>query len=302
MVLKETFSDKLFNVVNVIILTAVLLIVAYPLYFVIIASFSSPDLVSTGKVLFYPKKISFNGYEMVIHFKDIWLGYRNTIMYAVLGTLISLSVTLPAAYSLSRKDLRLKSFFVVMFMVPMFFGGGLIPYYLLMTRTLHINDTIWAIILPGATGMMQMVVARTFFQSNVPDELQESAQIDGASNFRIFFMIVLPLSVAIIAVQGLQAAVGHWNAFFNAYLFLSDQGARNLQPLSIVLRRILVIAQANAVADEFMQDQTDYMERIRRVEQIKYSMIIVSVIPVLIAYPFVQRYFVKGVLIGAIKG
>ena len=253
-------------------------------------------------MLFQPREISLEGYKMVYNFSDLWTGYRNTIFYALAGTLINLSVTLPAAYSLSRKDFRWKSFFVTFFMIPMFFGGGLIPTYLLMTRTLHFNDTVWAILIPGATGMMQLVIARTFFQSTIPDELRESAEIDGASNFRVFFTIIIPLSTAIIAVQGLQAAVGHWNAYFNAFLYLSDKGGRNLQPLSLVLRRILVIAQGQAVAQEFMQDQTNYAERLRRVEQIKYAMIIVSVIPILIAYPFIQRYFVKGVMIGAIKG
>jgi len=259
-------------------------------------------LVNTGRVVFYPRGISFAGYEMVFKHNELWTGYRNTLFYASAGTLINLAVTLPAAYALTRRDLRFKKFLVILFMIPMFFGGGLIPFYLLITQTLSINDTVWAILLPGATGMMQMVIARTFFQSTIPDELRESAEIDGASDFRVFFTIVIPLSTAIIAVQGLQAAVGHWNAFFNAFLYLSDQNARNLQPLSMVLRRVLIIAQASALADDFMQDQTDYIERLMRVEQIKYAMIIVSVIPILIAYPYVQRYFVKGVMIGAIKG
>ena len=302
MVVKETFGDRVFNFINVVLLTVVLLIVAYPLYFVVIASFSNPDLVNTGKVLFWPREVSLEGYKMVYHFSDLWMGYRNTIFYASAGTLVNLSVTLPAAYALSRKDFRLKNFFVTFFMVPMFFSGGLIPSYLLMTRTLGLNDTVWCILIPGATNMMSMVIARTFFQSTVPDELRESAEMDGASNFRVFFTIVLPLSTAIIAVQGLQAAVGHWNAYFNAFLYLSDRGGRNLQPLSIVLRRILVISEASAAAAEFMQDQSSYTERLRRVEQVKYAMIIVSVIPILIAYPFIQRYFVKGVMIGAIKG
>jgi len=302
MAVKETFGDRVFNFINVLLLSLVLLIVAYPLYFVVIASFSNPDLVNTGKVLFYPRGISWEGYKMVYYFNDLWLGYRNTIFYAVVGSLINLAVTLPAAYSLSRRDFRLKNFFVTFFMIPMFFGGGMIPTYLLMTRTLGINDTVWCILIPGATSMMQMVIARTFFQSTVPDELRESAEIDGASNFRVFFTIVLPLSTAIIAVQGLQAAVGHWNAYFNAFLYLSDRGGRNLQPLSIVLRRILIVAEASAAAAEFMQDQSSFTERLRRIEQVKYAMIIVSIIPILVAYPFIQRYFVKGVMIGAIKG
>ena len=302
MKVRESLGDRVFNIINAALLTVVLLIVAYPLYFILIASVSDPYLVNTGKVLLFPGQFSLEGYKMVISFKDLWMGYRNTLFYASAGTLINLSVSLPAAYALSRRDFRWKSFFVLLFTIPMFFSGGMIPTYLLMTRTLHLDDTVWAILLPGATGMMQLVVARTFFQSTIPDELRESAEMDGASNFRVFFTIVLPLSTAIIAVQGLQAAVGHWNAFFGAFLYLSDRGGRNLQPLSIVLRRVLLAAQASTVADEFMQDQTSYIERLRRVEQIKYAMIIVSVIPILIAYPFVQKYFVKGVMIGAIKG
>jgi putative aldouronate transport system permease protein len=302
MVIKETRSDRVFNAINVFILSLILIIVAYPLYFVVIASFSNPSLVLSGKVMFYPREVSFEGYRMVWNYSALWLGYRNTIFYASVGTLINLSITLPAAYALTKKDLRFKKFLIWLFMIPMFFGGGLIPTFLMITRTLNLGDTIWAILLPGATGMMQMVIARTFFQSTIPDELHEAAEIDGASQFRVFFTIVIPLSTAIIAVQGLQAAVGHWNAFFNAFLYLSDMNARHLQPLSMVLRRILVIAQANMIADEIMADQMDFAERFRRAEQIKYAIIIVSVIPILAVYPFVQRYFVKGVMIGAIKG
>ena len=301
MVIRETAGDRIFNAINVVLLTFLLLLVLYPLYFVVIASFSNPDLVNTGKVILYPREVAWDGYKMVFNYPGIWIGYRNTIFYAIAGTALNLAVSLPAAYALSRKDLRWKSFFVTLFMIPMFIGGGLIPWYLLMTQTLHLNDTVWAIIIPGATGMMQLVVARTFFQSTIPDELRESAEIDGASNFRVFFRIVIPLSTAIIAVQGLQAAVGLWNAYFNAYMFLSDK-VQNLQPLSLLLRRILVTATAQSVAAEFMQDQTDTVAFLRRVEQLKYALIIVSVIPILVAYPFVQRYFVKGIMIGAIKG
>jgi len=302
MVIKETVPDRIFNAVNIVILTIVLLVVAYPLYFIVIASFSNPTLVNTGRVIFFPREISFEGYLMVWNYEEIWIGYRNTIFYTALGTFINFAVTMPAAYALTRKNLRFKGFITIMFMIPMFFSGGLIPTYLLMVRTLGLNDTIWAIVLPGATGMMQIVIARTFIQSNVPEEMRESAEIDGATDFRVFFSIVLPLSTAIIAVQGLMAAVGHWNAFFNAFLYLSDNNARHLQPLAMVLRRILVLATAEAVGSEFMDDMTDRAERLRRVEQIKYAVIIVSVIPILAVYPFVQRHFVKGVLIGAIKG
>jgi len=302
MVIKETVPDRIFNVINIIILSLILVIVAYPLYFIVIASFSNPILVNTGRVILFPREISFEGYKMVWNYDDLWIGYRNTIFYTAFGTFINLAVTLPAAYALTRKNLRFKGFITILFMIPMFFSGGLIPTYLLMVRTLQLNDTIWAIVLPGATGMMQIVIARTFIQSNVPEEMRESAEIDGATDFRVFFSIVLPLSTAIIAVQGLMAAVALWNAFFGAFLYLSDNNARHLQPLAMVLRRILVLATNEAVGSEFMEDMSNRTERMMRVEQIKYAIIIVSVIPILAVYPFVQRHFVKGVLIGAIKG
>jgi len=302
MVIKETVPDRIFNVINVVILTIILIIVAYPLYFIVIASFSNPVLVNTGRVIFFPREISFEGYRMVWNYQELWIGYRNTIFYTSVGTFINLAVTLPAAYALTRKNLRFKGFITILFMIPMFFSGGLIPTYLLMVRTLGLNDTVWALLLPGATGMMQIVIARTFIQSNVPEEMRESAEIDGATDFRVFFSIVLPLSTAIIAVQGLMAAVGHWNAFFGAFLYLSDNNARHLQPLAMVLRRILVLATNEAVGAEFMEDMSNRTERMMRVEQIKYAIIIVSVVPILAVYPFVQRHFVKGVLIGAIKG
>lgn len=301
MVIKESTGDRIFNFFNVLLLALLLMLVAYPLYFIVIASFSDPSRVSLGQVVFLPRGVSWKGYAHVFHYDEVWIGYRNTLTYTTLGTLVNLCVTLPAAYSLSRPDFKWKGFFTVLFMVPMFFGGGLIPTYLLYTQTFHMNDTIWVMVLPGATGLMQMVVARTFFNSNVPHELRESAEIDGCSNFRLFFSIVLPLSTAIIAVQALQTAVGHWNAFFNGLMYLTDRGGSNLKPLQLILRDILISTQVTTEQLE-MADQTDRQEFLQLVEQLKFALIIVSVIPILVVYPFVQKYFVKGVLIGAIKG
>ena len=275
---------------------------AYPLYFVLIASISNTDLVNTGQVIFYPKSLTLDGYQMVFNYSDVWIGYRNTIFYTAAATLLHLIVTLPAAYTLSRKDFRWKSFFTVVFMIPMLFGGGLIPYYLLLTRTLKMNDTIWVMILPGATSFFQMTIARTFFRTTIPDELRESAEIDGASNFLVFFKIVIPLSAAIIAVLALQCAVGNWNAYFNAMIFLSDREGRNLRPLQIILRNILIMTQSQVAIAEQMADQTNAAEKMRLTEQLKYALIIVSALPVLIIYPFIQKHFVKGVMIGSIKG
>ena len=304
MVVKETFADRVFNGVNIVVMCLVLLIMLYPLYFVVIASFSNPDLVNTGKVLFYPREITFDGYNMVYNYKAVWTGYRNSLFYAVTSTLYSLTITMCAAYAMSRHNLKFKNFFTAMFMFPMFFTGGLIPTYILYTSTFGWYNTIWPLILPGATSLMSIVICRTFINSTIHEELFESAQIDGASHFRIFFTIVLPLSTAIIAVQALMNVVGSWNSFFNALLYISDSpGHDQLIPLQLVLRKILVVAQNRAVAEEFMgSEQSDTLKYQRIVEQIKYALIIVSVIPVLLFYPFIQKYFVKGVMIGAIKG
>ena len=302
MVIKQSIGDKVFNIINICILSMILLIMAYPLYFVLIASISNTDLVNTGKVIFYPKSLTLDGYQMVFNYSEVWIGYRNTLFYSAAATLVHLAVTIPAAYTLSRKDFKWKTFFTVVFMIPMLFGGGLIPYYMLITRTLRINDTIWIMILPGATSFFQLTIARTFFRTTIPDELRESAEIDGASNFLIFFRIVLPLSAAIIAVLALQCAVGNWNAFFNAMMFLSEREGKNLRPLQIILRNILIMTQSQAAIAEQMSDQTNAAEKMRLTEQLKYALIIVSALPVLIIYPFIQKHFVKGVMIGSIKG
>ena len=301
MVYKESLNDRLFNIINISLLTLVLLIVAYPLYFVVIASFSNWADVATGNVILYPIGISFSGYEMVFEYDEVWIGYRNTIFYSISATLVNLAVSLPAAYALSRRDLRWRGFFTVVFMIPMFFSGGLIPYYLLITQTLHWNDTIWIMIIPGATSFTQLVVARTFFKSTIPDDLRESAEIDGASNAMVFFRIILPLSGAIIAVQALQCAVGNWNSFFNAMIYLSDRQGRNLKTLQLILRTILIMSETQVATAEKMADQTNYVERLQRAEQLKYALIIVSCIPMLVIYPFIQKYFVKGIMIGSLK-
>jgi len=300
MVIRETTGDRVFNAINYILLTLVVLIVGYPLYFVVIASISNPDMVNLGQVVIWPKDIMFTGYEYVANDPEIWMGYRNTVFYTTASTILSLSITLPAAYALSRKDFVFKGFFATFFMIPMFFSGGLIPFYLLIVQTLKIHNTIWVMIILGATNFMSIVIARTFFQSTIPEEMRESAEIDGCSNFRIFFQIVLPLSTAIIAVQALMFAVGTWNSFFTALMYL--RGARNLWPLQLILRRILIESEIAASAVFEGGEEVSRIEFQRRAEQLKYALIVVANVPILIAYPFVQRYFVKGIMIGALKG
>ena len=303
MVIRESRGDRIFNIVNVIVLFLILLITAYPLYFVLIASFSDPDAVSTGKTLLWPTQFTFGGYEQIFAYAQIWIGYRNTLFYTVFGTLIALVITLPSAYALSRKDLKFNSFFSIMFLITMFFSGGMIPSYLLVTQTLHMGNTIWSILIPGATNMFYIIIARTFFSTTIPDEMREAAEIDGCSNFRLFISIVLPLSSAIIAVMALYNMVDIWNGYFNAYLYLTSNDSVRLQPLSIILRQILIIGQA--AMEQIQKGQSEnssLVEYARRAQILKYSLIVVSVVPILCVYPFVQKYFVKGVMIGAVKG
>nr|WP_243641312.1 carbohydrate ABC transporter permease [Xylanivirga thermophila] len=298
-VIKETKGDKIFNVINYIILTIILLITFYPLLFVVIASISNPDMINSGQVVLLPKDISFDGYKRIFQDPRILSGYKNTIIYTVFGTLLNLAVTIPAAYALSRKDLVGRNIITIIFMITMFFSGGLIPTFLLMKR-LHLLNTRWAILILGATSMWNIVITRTFFENNIPGELQEAAEIDGCSDFKIFFSIILPLSSPIIAVMTLFFGVAHWNNYFKALIYLSD---KKLFPLQIILREILVKSEFDAQMLLIgSHDTGTLMDELRAAEQIKYALIIIATLPVMLAYPFVQKYFVKGVMVGAIKG
>lgn len=295
---KETKADRIFNYINISILTVLLLIVIYPLIYVISASISDPTLVNQGKVWLFPKGINFEGYRRILQDRNIWIGYRNTILYTVLGTIINLLVTLPAAYSLSRKDFYGRTFFTAIFTFTMFFSGGLIPTYLIV-KGLGLRDTIWALVIPGAAGMWNIILTRTYFQSNIPVELQEAALIDGCSNTRLFLTIVLPLSAPIVAIMALFYGVGHWNSFFGALIYISN---RNLYPLQLILREILIQSEVSMEMMKTGEALESMAKQAELAELIKYGVIIVSTLPVLIAYPFIQRYFVQGMMVGAIKG
>jgi putative aldouronate transport system permease protein len=288
-------EDKIFDVVNFIFLSLICLSVLYPLYFVVIASISNPDLVYNGQVWFIPKGITFEGYKRIFSDPKIWLGYKNTIIYTVLGTTIQVSLTLMAAYALSRKDLYGKSFFMIMILFTMFFSGGLIPTYLVV-KQLGMLNTIWAMIIPKAIAVWNLIVARSFFESSIPNELLEAAKVDGCSNTKFFLKIVLPLSKPIIAVMVLFYAVGQWNSYFDALIYLNDE---SLYPLQLILRNILI---ENQLSVKMLSDLDNLAAQQQIGEIIKYGVIIVAALPLLIVYPFVQKYFVKGVLIGGVKG
>jgi putative aldouronate transport system permease protein len=293
--LKAKGHDRAFNIVNNAILAIVLVTAFYPLYFIVIASVSDPDHVAMGSVWLIPKGLNFEGYKSIFNDPVIGSGYKNSLIYTSLGTLINISVTILAAYALSRRDLVGKNVLMFLFTFTMFFSGGLIPTYLLV-RGLGLIDRIGAMVLPNALSVYYLIIARTFFVTSIPDEIREAAVIDGCSNTRFFRSIVLPLSKAIIAVLALFYAVSHWNSYFNAMIYMRHE---DKYPLQLVLRGILL-------QNELREDMTDIIgdasEIQRKVDLIKYGIIIVASLPVLIAYPFAQRYFIKGVMIGSIKG
>lgn len=300
--IQETTSDKIFNVVNTIIMTFVLLIVIYPLYFVLIASVSEPYDVAKGNVTFVPVGFTLAPYINVFKEPNIWTGYRNTIIYTITGTLFSLFLTLTSAYALSKRYFTCKKFFTWYFLFTMYFGGGLIPTYLLV-RDLKLLDKFYTLIILSSFSVFNMIITRTFFTSTIPESIFESAQIDGCGEIRAFIAIALPLSGSIIAVMALYYAVGRWNAFFEALIYLTNT---SLMPLQIILRNILILNQTPILATDMAgmtpEDIMDHTKRIYMAHAMKYSLIFVACFPMLVAYPFVQKHFVKGVLIGSIKG
>lgn len=288
-------NDRVFYTVCGVVVAALTLLVLYPIIYVLSASFSSPAALVAGKVILWPVDVGLEGYEAVFNYDKVWIGYRNTIFYVVLGTAINIAVTLCCAYPLSRKTLPGRGIFMGLFTFTMLFGAGMIPDYILM-KNLNLINTIWAMMLPGAMSVYNMIVARTFLQNSIPEELLDAARIDGCDDFRYFFSIILPLSKAIIAVLGLWYAVGHWNAYFNAFLYLKDQ---QLYPLQIFLKDVLV---SNQFSSEDMMDPETIVAMQNRKLLLKYSLIVVSTAPLFFFYPFVQKYFVKGVMIGSVKG
>lgn len=291
----ESRGDRIFNIINYSILILVTIVVMYPLLFVLSASFSDPQTVLRGEMLLWPKGVNLNSYVKIFQNKDIINGFTNTLIYTSLGTFINLVMTILAAYPLSRKDFVGRNAIMALLVFTMFFSGGLIPTYLLI-KNLGMLNTLWVMIIPNAVSIWNIIIMRTFFQQSIPGELQEAATIDGCSNIKILTRMILPLSMPIIAVTILFYAVGHWNAFFNALLYLSD---KEKFPLQLILREILIQGQTS---DMVKMSTESAIKQQREVEGIKYAVLVVANIPVLVLYPFLQRYFVKGVMIGAIKG
>jgi putative aldouronate transport system permease protein len=293
--LQNSTSDKMFSFVNIVLLSIIALLVLYPLYFVVSASFSNPIYILKGEMWLWPKGFNVESYTKVFENKDIVNGFLNTLKYTTIGTLINLIMTIMAAYPLSRKDFYGRNVIMAIFVFTMFFGGGLIPTYLLI-RDLGMIDSFWVMVIPNAVAVWNIIIMRTFFQETIPLELQESAQIDGCGNIRILLKIVLPLSMPVIAVMVLFYAVGHWNSYFQALIYLSD---KEKFPLQLILREILIKGEM----DEMIKATSEtFLKQKLSVEGLKYAVLIVANLPMMMLYPFLQRYFVKGFMVGSIKG
>lgn len=294
-VIHDTKIDKLFNVIVNLSVILMTILVLYPLYFVVLASFSDPTAIQTGKVLFWPVNPELTSYLNVIKDPRIWIGYRNTLLYTGVGTILGLSMTILGGYALSRKDLIGASLITKIMVFTMYFNGGLIPTYILV-KNLGLVNTQFVLMILGSFSVFNLIITRTFFKSKIPDELLEASRIDGCGNGQFFLHIALPLSKEIVAVILLFYAIGHWNSFFNALIYINDP---KLYPLQLILREILVSAESINVEGADMQAQ---IEMLRLQETIKYCVIIVGSLPVLVLYLLAQRFFIRGVMIGSIKG
>ncbi|MBQ7431384.1 MAG: carbohydrate ABC transporter permease [Butyrivibrio sp.] len=287
---QDVFVNILFHLIAVIMI----LMVIYPLWFVIIASFSNPADVASGKVWIWPKVIDVRGYQKLFEQSQIWKSYLNTIIYTLVGTFVALIVNISAGYAMSRKDLPGRRWINLFYVIPMFVNGGLIPTYLVV-KGFGLLDSFWVMVIPFSVSTYNIIVARTFFESSLPESLWEAAQIDGCSTLRYFFSFAVPLSKAVIAVVGLWTAVGLWNSWFNALIYLQNE---NLIPLQLLLRRILIaneslLGAATGTMAQELRQLSDMM---------KYGSIVVSTLPIMMLYPFLQKYFNQGVMIGAVKG
>ena len=289
---RESRGDRVYYAIVYFVLLLLALIVVYPLYFVVIASFSSADAVLAGKVYLFPVDIDFTGYIRCFERTDIWIGYGNTIWYTAAYTILSVVFTVTAAWALSRKTLPFRKFFMIFFTITMFFGGGLIPFYKVVSD-LGMLDNPLSIILPGTVSAWNLFMAKTFFQTGVPDSIIEAAELDGANRLRLFVSVILPLSMPIVAVLALYYAVGQWNSYFNAMIFLTDQ---NLYPLQLVLKEILTASESTTGGSG-----ETILEQFRLANQLKYVTVIISSLPVFCIYPFVQKFFAQGVMVGSLK-
>ena len=294
---RKVTQDIVFNAIVVLILLFLIVIMAYPIYFVLVASFSDPTYVNNGEMLLYPKGFALLGYEKVFEESRVWIGYGNTLLYTVLGTALGVFFTMMAGFSLSRRELPFRNVIMGYFVFTMYFSGGLIPYYMVI-KSMNLTNTRFLMVIISSIAVYNIIITRSFMLSNVAEELRDAARIDGCGDGRFFFQIVMPLSKAIAAVLVLYLAVTYWNSYFNPMIFLTD---RSKYPLALYLREILLTVSTNAQAS--VTSDASAAAMLQKMSQvIKYGIIVVSTLPIICVYPFLQKYFVKGVMIGSVKG
>ncbi|MFT8358104.1 carbohydrate ABC transporter permease [Bifidobacterium aquikefiri] len=293
---RRTAYDWCIDVLLMVLVAVIIVAVVYPLWFVVIASFSDQTLVATGKVTLFPSGFTLSGYDKIFSNVRVWSGYKNTLIYSVVGTVLNLVVTMPAAFALSRREFPMRRMVMFLFTFTMYFAGGLIPNYVLF-KQLHLLNNMWVFILPGAVSVWNLIIARSFFETSIPEDLHDAAQLDGLNDFSYFLRVVIPLSSAIVAVIGLYYFVGHWNDYFTGLIYIRDDAK---QPLQNILQSILLGSQTQTTGQ--VTAGVDIQQLQQLADQIKYGVIIISTIPLLVLYPFLQKYFNKGVLIGAVKG
>ncbi len=292
----DTKLDKAFGIVNYVLLTVFTLSVLYPLIFVVSASISDPQALAKGEVVLWPVGTNVDAYRTILDSKRLVIGFRNSVFYTIVGALIGTAMTMVAGFVLARPDLAFRRSLMFFFLIPTMVSAGIIPTYMVV-RSLGLLDTVWAVLLPGAMSVFNLIITRTFYQMNVPHEMLEASRVDGADDFQFFFRVALPLSKPIIAVNMLFYGVGNWNAWFSAFLYLNNV---DLYPLQLVLREILT----QSLVDPTQMSQMDLTEIQRNkdlFDKLKYALIVVAMVPPLIAYPFVQKHFIKGALIGSLK-
>ena len=294
--IRNPLGDRIYHVVSLLILALTMLTIAFPIWTVVIASFSDPTELYQKTFLIWPSKITLESYKLVFRDGDFLTGMYNSVCYTIVGTLVNVIMNICAAYPLSKKNLKGKNFLMMMFTFTMFFSGGIVPTYILIAK-LNLLDNFWVMILPSAVGMFNIIVMRTYFQTNIPQELEDAASVDGCTNFRFLIRIVLPLSAPIIVVIALYYGVARWNDYFTAMMYLTK---RSMYPLQLILRDILLQNQAgnmlNVVTD------AAYAERMMSRMGLKYAVIVISTIPILAIYPFAQKFFSKGIMVGSVKG
>lgn len=294
--IREARSDRFFLLITRLTGVLVMFLILYPIYYVVIASFSDPSAVISGRVWLFPKGFSLEGYAYLLSEGRIWIGYRNTIFYTLAATALSLFLTVPAAYALSRRDFKARRPLMLFFLFTMYFSGGLIPTYLLVANILHMDNSVWVMVVPFSLNVYNMIIVRSYFESSIPEDLWEAAQLEGCSHARYLTTIAIPLSKAVLSVVMLYYIVGKWNEYFNAMIYLRNE---QLVPLQLVLRDILI---QNETTANSMSGGVNIGAVVRRVTLIKYTSIIIGTLPMMILYPFIQKYFEKGVMIGAVKG